>query len=266
MDNKAKIWRDQDLTDLAKAKQLLEGKSLAISLSDFVGNNIENLINKLPESATAIITNVSTKALEASLKVATTSISGNKTDTSNGWHKFASAVTGGVGGIGGLSFLAVELPITTTIMMRSILDIARSEGHDITDPKISLSAMEVFAFGSEKTDRDDGIETTYYAVRSVFSNAVKNVAKHIAKNGVSKKSAPALVKLISAIASKFGVTVTEKVAVQAVPIIGAIGGATINMIFINYFQNIARGHFSIKRLEKAYGEAEVKRMYADLKV
>jgi hypothetical protein len=41
------------------------------------------------------------------------------------------ATTGGVGGLFGLPALAIELPISTTIMLRSIADIARSEDEDI---------------------------------------------------------------------------------------------------------------------------------------
>jgi len=46
--------------------------------------------------------------------------------------------------------------------------------------------------------------------------------------------------------------VSEKVAAQAIPLIGAAGGALINTIFIDHFQNMARGHFIIRRLERRY--------------
>ena len=43
-------------------------------------------------------------------------------------HKLAVATTGAAGGAFGLFALPVELPVTTTLMFRSICDIARSEG------------------------------------------------------------------------------------------------------------------------------------------
>ena len=55
---------------------------------------------------------------------------------------------------------------------------------------------------------------------------------------------------------------TEKAAAQLVPLIGAIGGATINAIFIDHFQSVARGHFAVRRLERRHG-ADAVRAKAD---
>jgi len=72
------------------------------------------------------------------------------------------------------------------------------------------------------------------------------------------------VRFIAAIAARFGVVVSEKAAAQAVPAIGAAGGAIINTIFIDHFQDMARGHFIVRRLERKYGEKTVRREYEDL--
>jgi hypothetical protein len=66
------------------------------------------------------------------------------------------------------------------------------------------------------------------------------------------------------VASRFGITVSEKVAAQAVPVLGAAGGALINTIFIDHFQDIARGHFIVRRLERKYGADLVKEEYLKL--
>jgi hypothetical protein len=54
---------------------------------------------------------------------------------------------------------------------------------------------------------------------------------------------------------------THKFAAQAVPVIGAFGGAVVNYAFIDHFQDIARGHFTVRRLERIYGRDEVRRAY-----
>jgi EcsC family protein len=41
---------------------------------------------------------------------------------------------------------------------------------------------------------------------------------------------------------------------QTIPVIGALGGAAINYAFIDHFQSIARGHFTVRRLERKYGK------------
>jgi hypothetical protein len=66
------------------------------------------------------------------------------------------------------------------------------------------------------------------------------------------------------LASRFGFVVTEKAAAQAVPIIGAVSGAVINYAFIAHFQGVARGHFTVRRLERVYGKDVVEAEYRRL--
>ncbi len=108
---------------------------------------------------------------------------------------------------------------------------------------------------------DDGTETGYYAVRAALARAVSEAAKYIAEKGLVEEGAPAVVRMIAAIAARFGIVVTQKAAAQAVPVIGGAGGALINTIFIDHFQDIARGHFIIRRLERTYGQDIVQRQY-----
>ena len=51
---------------------------------------------------------------------------------------------------------------------------------------------------------------------------------------------------------------------QAVPAIGAAGGAAINLVFINHFQDMARGHFTVRRLERKYGAEVIQREYKEI--
>jgi hypothetical protein len=53
-------------------------------------------------------------------------------------------------------------------------------------------------------------------------------------------------------------------AAQSVPVIGAAGGALINILFIDHFQDMARGHFIVRRLERKYGEESVEATYNSL--
>jgi EcsC protein family len=57
---------------------------------------------------------------------------------------------------------------------------------------------------------------------------------------------------------------TQKFAAQAVPIVGALGGAAVNYAFIDHFQEIARGHFTVRRLERRYGKDAVRAAYEKL--
>jgi hypothetical protein len=66
------------------------------------------------------------------------------------------------------------------------------------------------------------------------------------------------------IASRFGVVVGQKFAAQAIPVVGALSGAAVNYAFIDHFQEIARAHFAVRRLERRYGKDAVRMAYDKL--
>ena len=86
-----------------------------------------------------------------------------------------------------------------------------------------------------------------------FATALAEAAEYIAERGVARKAAPALVRFITQVAARFGIPVSEKVMAQSVPVVGAAGGALINVLFIDHFRDVARGHFIIRRLERVHG-------------
>jgi hypothetical protein len=182
---------------------------------------------------------------------------------SNWWHKLAVGTTGAAGGVFGLPALTIELPVSTTIMLRSIADIARSQGENLKTPAARLECVQVLALGG-RSKSDDGSETGYFAARAAMAKAVSDAVQHLARNGLSQHGAPAIVRLIALIASRFSIVVSEKAAAQAVPVVGAFGGAVINTLFIDHFQDMGKGHFIVRRLERAHGPEEVERIYNEL--
>ena len=179
-------------------------------------------------------------------------------------HKLAAAASGAVGGALGLAALPVELPISTTILLRSIAEIAREEGEDLSAPDAAFACVEVFALGGQ-ADEEAAFESGYFAVRAALAKSVSDSARFVANEGLSAQSAPVVARLISQIAARFGVVVSEKVAAQAAPILGAIGGATVNAAFADHFQTLARGHFIVRRLERKHGASLVAFEYQRLR-
>lgn len=108
---------------------------------------------------------------------------------------------------------------------------------------------------------DDASESGYFAVRAALAQSVTKAAEYIAEKGLAEESAPALVRLIIQVAERFSIQVSEKAAAQAVPAIGAAGGAIVNTLFIDHFQDMARGHFIVRRLERKYGKEIVEETY-----
>jgi len=252
-----------DEADLRYAKDLLEHPSLAARVANSLGKPIERGLGALPAGASEMIATATKKALDAALEYAMASMDDRRRDSVDWGHKLAVAMTGAAGGMFGLPALAVELPLSTTIMLRSIADIARSEGEAIKSIDAKLACIEVFALGGRQTG-DDASESAYFAVRIALSKMISEAAQHLAGRGMAGAAVPSMVRFVSQVAVRFGVPVSEKVIVQSLPVVGAAGGAILNTLFIDHFQDMARGHFIVRRLERHYGADVVHKAYMDL--
>jgi hypothetical protein len=93
---------------------------------------------------------------------------------------------------------------------------------------------------------------------------VGDTTNHVVVHGFSKEGAPVLVKLVNAFSARFSIPVSQKLAVQSLPVVGAISGASVNWVFIEHYQKMARAHFSIRSLERIYGNRVVERLYKDI--
>ena len=251
-----------DLAALRRAKHLLENVSLAGRIAQAVGSPVEKLFGLLPAGASSLVLSATSKSLTAGLKFAVSTLDGQARPSANWMHKTAVGISGAVGGAFGMATLAVELPASTVIMLRSIADIARSEGEPIHAPETKLACLQVFALGGPTSD-DDAAESAYFAVRAALAKALGEAAEHLAQRGLAQHGAPAIVRFTSQVAARFGIPVSQKVMAQSVPVIGAAGGAMINLLFIDHFQDLARGHFTIRRLERKYGADVVKQAYLE---
>jgi len=259
-----------DLADLARARDLLENPGFAARAVNLLGRPLETALASLPGGISGRIQSITRKSIEKALDVALLSLGKRGGDPRPGRrrsadraHKLLTAVTGAAGGLFGLAGLAVELPISTTAMLRSIAAIARSEGEDLSSPEARLSCLQVLALGGTSAS-DDAAEAGYFAVRAMFSKTISELAEALTGQAAARRTAPALVEFVSRLAARFGVSVSEKVAVEAVPVIGAAGGAAINVLFTGHFQRMAHGHFTVRRLERTYGEAAVREAYEAL--
>jgi hypothetical protein len=251
---------ESDLAALRSAVAALEHPGLAARLTNMVGKPIELIGYALPASASQAITAATSKALEMALDVALRSIHQAPRAGSQRLHKALATASGAAGGAVGWAALPIELPLSTIIMRRSIAEIARSEGEDLSDPEAALSCVQVFALGG-RPGSADASESGYFAVRGMLAKSVTQAARFVVERGVVEESGPILVRFITQVASRFGMVVTQKLAAQAIPLVGALGGAAVNYAFIQHFQEVARGHFTVRRLERAYGKEAVRKAY-----
>ncbi len=270
---------EQDLAQLAAAVEQLERPGLAARLADIIGAPVERLIGRLPDVVQSQMQQMTEGALSKALNAAIKTIDEDKPKAP--WklaHKVAATMSGVAGGMFGAPALVAELPITTVIILRSIADIARSKGEDLTDPEARLACLEVFALGGGGRDApqeavdvmregaesgESFIRASYFVARAAMAQQV-TAAAEILTRGTASGSTSALTRLIALVARRFGVAVSEKAAAQAIPIVGAVGGGLINALFVDHFQNTADAHFTIRALERKHGAAAVRQEYENI--
>jgi len=264
----------QDWRDLERAVELLESPTLTAKMANLIGSPLEFAVKRLPDSVSRRIHGAVEAALFKSAQAALWSMDNTPGKAaSTRWHKLAAATSGAVGGAFGFTTLFIELPVSTTIMMRSVADVARSEGFDLREMSTRHACLEVFALGGN-SGKDDASETGYYITRGFTAEVMRHLSAELAGRAVGgspvmigltpKEAGKWLAKIVEKVAARFGVVVTEKFAAQAVPIVGAVAGATLNTMFTDYYQDVARGHFIVRRLERTYGYETVRAAYSML--
>ncbi len=264
----------QDCADLQRAVALLESPTLTAKMANLIGSPLEFAVKKLPNVVSRRIHGAVEAALFKAAQAALWSMDNTPGKAaSTRWHKLAAATSGAVGGAFGFTSLFIELPVSTTIMMRSVADVARSEGFDLRELSTRHACLEVFALGGN-SGKDDASETGYYVTRGFTAEVMRHLSAELAGRAASgggvmigltpKEAGKWLAKIVEKVAARFGVVVTEKFAAQAVPIIGAVTGATLNTMFTDYYQDMARGHFIVRRLERTYGYETVRAAYSML--
>ena len=254
----------EELKELRRAKWVLENPAFAIRLATVVGSPIEKGFAMLPDGWTRTVHHSVHLALNKTLRIAIRSLRhDDPLPSSDLLHRRIAGFSGAVGGAFGLASLPVELPLSTAVMLRSIASIARSEGHSLKDSATRLSCLEVFALGGQRAQEADA-ENQYWIIRAGLARAISEAAACLVDRGIVKETAPVALRLIASIASRFGGIVSEHIAAKAVPVVGAATGAAINLIFINHFQRMARGHFVVKRLEKKHGPDKIESVYRSI--
>lgn len=276
-----------DLKFLDEAAAFFEDPGRVAKGLAWAGKPIEVMHDRLPEKAKTAIAIVTEAAIKKAFLAAVRTIP-EKPDSeepvgreqkeaesllSKRTHTGLATLTGVLGGLVGLPALAIELPITTVLILRAISDQARLYGHDLNDLETRLECLMVFTMGVPDNNADEsapgskaaGAErkpvANYFMTRASFVSVMKRTAATAGAfsakellSSVEKGSAPIIVRMISSVAEKFQVRVSQKFLAESVPLLGALGGGALNYAFTDFFVTAARFHFRIRALEKKFGE------------
>lgn len=258
-----------DREALLQAKLILEHPGFLTRAAELLGHPIERGIENLPASVQQVIAKAIEATLTLGLRVAVASLdrAGKPTAMRRSaliWHRVAGGVAGAAGGFFGLAALPAELPISTLIILRAIADVARSEGEDLCELETRLACLEVLALSGGQPSSPRSAETGYYAARIGLAQSFKKAVEHVRRQGLSTQLAPPVAEWLTRVGARYSTRVSHKVLAKAIPFVGAASGAAINSLFVQHFQDIARAHFTIRRLERAYGAEPIHQAYTQL--
>ncbi len=147
-------------------------------------------------------------------------------------------LSGAVGGFVGMGGFVPDAAVTSLAIMREIARIAVEEGEDLAEPETRAACLQVFALNAGQKDGAEA-DSSYFSARFVMQGRP-------------------IAMLLTDVARRFGVTLSQKFALQAVPVVGALAGASLNAAFLGHYRELARAHFTVRRLERQFGETAVR--------
>ena len=223
----------------ALAARQMRANGLLMKAVNFVGGQIEDGLKILPKGLRDQIDAAARAALMQSYRLAETSRTGaaGRLVGTDRAHRVLAAISGALGGAGGLPTALAELPFATTVIFRAVQGVAAHHGEDPTAEETRLECLRVFGAGGPGA-QDDGVDTTFLGARLSLTGA-------------------ALHRLVAQVAPRFGLVLSQKLAAQAVPVLGAAAGAGTNWAFVNYYTEMAHVHFGLRAAIRLHGEEAV---------
>jgi hypothetical protein len=230
------------------AQRQRKANTLLMSAINALGSQVEDGMRLLPDGMRRQINDAAQSALEKSYFAAAKSREGALGQTANtdAMHKLIGAVSGAFGGVGGLPTALAELPVATTLIFRAVQKVAEEYGEDPYSQETRKQCLAVFGSGGPG-EADDGVDTSFFGARLSLSGA-------------------AVQTIISRIAPKFATVFSQKLATQAVPVLGAVAGAGTNYAYVNYYIEMAHVHFGLRKLTGRYGSDAVEQEFLRLSV
>lgn len=200
---------------------------MGIQVLNLIGARAESLLDRLPPPVRDRLGDGTEAALGWAMRAAQGSrgLVGDQP----GWMNTAvTTAMGAAGGFGGLPSALAELPITTTVLLRSIQGVAAQYDFDPAAQNVQFDCVEVFS-AAGPLSRDDGADLAFISTRLAVTG-------------------PTVQGLIARVAPRLATVLGQKLAAQTVPVLGAVAGAATNYAYTSYYQEIAHVHFGLRKL------------------
>ncbi|MFL4470527.1 EcsC family protein [Tateyamaria armeniaca] len=216
---------DEEIERLARRYKAAGG--LGIQVLNSLGTQADGLLDRLPAPVRAQLDAATKAALVQAMSAASHSRR-MVPDQSEWLNSAVSTAMGAAGGFGGLPTALAELPVTTTLLLRVIEGVAVEHGFDPNADSVRFDCVQVFAAAGPLA-HDDGSDLAFLSARVALTGA-------------------AMQAIIARVAPRLAIVMGQKLAAQAVPVLGAVAGAATNYAYTSYYTDVAHVHFGLRRL------------------
>ncbi len=211
----------------ALARRYSAASGAGVRMLTMLGGKAETLLDRLPPEVQSGLEAATQRALQGAMRAA----DGSRRvvpDQADWINRAAATAMGAAGGFAGLPGALVELPATTAMLLRAIQGVARQYGFDPGSESVQFDCMRVFAASGPLTT-DDGADLAFLSLRLTLTGG-------------------AMQRMIATVAPRLATVLGQKLAAQTVPVLGAMAGAGTNLIYAQYYQQIAHVQFGLRRL------------------
>ena len=209
------------------AERHARASTAGIQLLNLIGGQAAGLLDRLPPAMRGQLTTTTERALIHAMDAAHRS-RGMVADSPGWMTRAVTTAMGAAGGWGGLPTAMAELPVTTTILLRAIQDVAVENGFAPHEEAVRFDCVQVFA-AAGPLDHDDGADLGFLGTRAALQGATVH-------------------GLIARVAPRLATVLGQKLAAQTIPVLGAAAGAATNYAYTSYYQQMAHVHFGLRRL------------------
>jgi hypothetical protein len=221
----------------ALAHRFRRANGPVMQVANRLGDALERQISLVPDAVRGQLETAAERALGLAYAAAV-----RTPDLGPRGQLAAVMATGAAGGAGGLPTALAELPVTVALILNAVRAEARAAGLDPDAPGLREECLRVFGAGSPLAV-DDGVNTSFLTARLALTG-------------------PAVQNLIRTVAPKLAVVLGQKLAAQAVPVLGAMTGAALNVAFLGYYREMARIRFALLKLAEVHGPEVVLAAFA----
>lgn len=215
----------EELDKLAQRYRRAGG--VGMQVLNLIGGSAEGLLDRLPDPVRERLDG----ATETALTVAMRAAHGSRGIVADqpGWLNVAvTTAMGAAGGFGGLPSAMAELPVTTTVLLRTIQGVAVEYGFDPEAENVQFDCVQVFA-SAGPLGTGEGSDLAFLTSR-------------VALTGTTVRA------MIARVAPRLATVLGQKLAAQTVPVLGAVAGAATNYAYTSYYHEMAHVHFGLRRL------------------